>query len=75
MNCKQTFQDPDITQLMRLDVLGITDFPEENGNLTYEEMQAEQIIKEKATYDVKKNQYCAPLLWKTNEKGGGQLFR
>ena len=69
MNCKQTFQDPDITQLMRLDVLGITDFPEENGNLTYEEMQAEQIIKEKATYDVEKNQYCAPLLWKTNEKG------
>ena len=41
----QTIMNPDITLLTRLDVLGITDSPDENNDVTYEENQAKVIIR------------------------------
>lgn len=65
----QTMMNPDITLLMRLDVLGITDLPDENNDLTYEENQAKVIIREGTTYDSVKKEYTTVLPWKVDEKG------
>jgi hypothetical protein len=65
----QTMMNPDITLLMRLDVLGITDLPDENNDLTYEEHQAKVIIREGTTYDRQKKQYTTVLPWKLDEEG------
>ena len=65
----QTMMNPDITLLMRLDVLGITDLPDEDNDLTYEENQAQVIIRENTTYDRQTQAYTTVLPWRLNEEG------
>ena len=65
----QTIMNPDITLLTRLDVLGITDSPDENNDVTYEENQAKVIIRENTSYDPQKKEYTTVLPWKLDEEG------
>ena len=55
---------PDLTQFMRLDIIGITDFPEQNNDVTYEEHLARELITNGTSYCMKKKQYTTCLPWK-----------
>ena len=61
--------NPDITLLTRLDVLGITDSPDANNDVTYEKHQAKVIIRENTSYDPQKKEYTTVLPWKLDEEG------
>ena len=52
---------------MRLDVIGINDFPDQNQDRTFDELLAEEIIKKFTTYDKDKREYTSVLPWKRNE--------
>ena len=67
-NHQNQLQDPDLTMFMRLDVIGIHDFPDQNGNRTFDELLAEEIIKESTTYDQDKREYTSALPWKRDEQ-------
>ena len=55
---------PDLTQFMRLDVIGIKDFPDENNEFTFEENEARNLIKEGTTYCPVKKEYTTVLPWR-----------
>ena len=58
--------DPDLTMFMRLDILGITDFPDEDNHLTLDEQLAETIVKNGTTYNEVKKEYTTCLPWKVD---------
>ena len=68
-NHQNQLPDPDLTMFMRLDVIGIKDFPDQNTDRTFDELLAEEIIKKGTTYDKVKKEYVSVLPWKTNDQG------
>ena len=67
-NHQNQLQDPDLTMFMRLDIIGINDFPDQNQNRTFDELLAEKIIRKFTTYDKEKREYSSVLPWKRDEK-------
>ena len=55
---------PDLTQFMRLDLVGIQDFPEENNDVTFEEQRARELLMERTVYCPEKKEYYTCLPWK-----------
>ena len=67
-NHQNQLLDPDLTTFMRLDIIGISDFPDQNQDRTFDELLAEEIIRKSTTYDEEKREYSSVLPWKRDEK-------
>ena len=68
-NHQNQLPNPDLTMFMRLDVIGIQDFADQNNDKTFDEFLAEEIIKKGTNYDSENKEYISVLPWKLNEKG------
>ena len=58
---------PDLTQFMRLDIIGLIDFPDENNDVTFEENLTRELITNGTTYCKEKKQYTTCLPWKNKK--------